>query len=154
MAYSQDEINNIFDAICLRIEEGESLRSVLRDDNMPSSRTFFKWIHEDDIKVKQYARSTSERADAMFEDMLEICDNVGGDMVTLPDGREVVDNAVIARDRLRVDTRKWAAAKMNPKKYGDKVETIHSGEIKGNEPKVNLVVDGKTINLKEDSKKK
>lgn len=29
------------------------------------------------------------------------------------------------RDRLRIDTRKWLASKLKPKKYGDKIE--HSG---------------------------
>jgi hypothetical protein len=43
---------------------------------------------------------------------------------------------------------------MNPKKYGDKIQTEHSGEIKGSDPNINLIVDGKTFNLKEDSKKK
>ena len=31
------------------------------------------------------------------------------------------------RDRLRVDTRKWVASKMKPKKYGDKVELSGPG---------------------------
>ena len=30
----------------------------------------------------------------------------------------------------------------------------HSGEIKGSEPKINLLIDGKTFNLKEDKVKK
>jgi hypothetical protein len=30
----------------------------------------------------------------------------------------------------------------------------HSGEIKGTEPKINILVDGKTFNLKENNKKK
>lgn len=33
--------------------------------------------------------------------------------------------------------------------YKDKTETEHSGEIKGTEPNINLVVDGSKINLKE-----
>lgn len=36
--------------------------------------------------------------------------------------------------------------------YKDKTETEHSGEIKGTEPKINLIVEGKSFNLKEDSK--
>ncbi len=29
--------------------------------------------------------------------------------------------AAVAKARLRIDTRKWALARMNPKKYGNKV---------------------------------
>jgi hypothetical protein len=35
---------------------------------------------------------------------------------------------VIARSRLRVDTRKWLMARMAPKKYGDKVTQEHVGD--------------------------
>jgi len=36
----------------------------------------------------------------------------------------------------------------------DKVDTEHSGEIKGNHPDINLVIDGEKINLKENKDKK
>jgi hypothetical protein len=36
---------------------------------------------------------------------------------------------MIERARLKVDARKWVAAKLKPKKYGDKLQTEHSGEI-------------------------
>jgi len=123
MAYSKDEIKTLFDTIIERIEEGNSLRAILRgDNNMPSRSLFFKWIHSDDVKQNRYACACEARADVIFDDIFDISDNVGDDIIILPDGREVVDNAVIARDRLRVDARKWALSKMNPKKYGDKVE--------------------------------
>ena len=37
------------------------------------------------------------------------------------DGNVKTDNEVIQRSKLRVDTRKWLASKMAPKKYGDKL---------------------------------
>ncbi|WP_366143547.1 hypothetical protein [Burkholderia multivorans] len=30
---------------------------------------------------------------------------------------------------MRVEARKWLASKMAPKKYGDRIEQAHSGEI-------------------------
>ena len=128
--YTEEQIETTFNIICERIEDGESLRSVLKDKDMPSSQTFYIWVDGNDIKSKQYARACELRAENEFEDILKISDNIGKDLITLPDGREVVDNAVIARDRLRVDARKWRLSKMNPKKYGDKVGVEHSGEIK------------------------
>lgn len=38
-----------------------------------------------------------------------------------------VDPTSVARNRLRVDARKWLASKMAPKKYGDKIEAVHTG---------------------------
>ena len=38
------------------------------------------------------------------------------------DGQTIVDHENIQRSRLRVDARKWAAARLAPRKYGDRVE--------------------------------
>lgn len=122
MAYSQEEIDSIFNSICLDIESGMSLRAALNKDNRPSSRTFFNWVDSSSEKVKQYARATEQRADSIFEDILSIADNQEDDIIVLDDGKEVPNHNVIQRARLRVDSRKWMLGKMNPKKYGDKLD--------------------------------
>ena len=45
----------------------------------------------------------------------------------------------VAKARLRVDTRKWALARMNPKKYGDKV-ALTGGDDTDNPIKNELTV--------------
>ncbi|MCO7048553.1 ubiquitin carboxyl-hydrolase [Proteus terrae] len=95
--------------ICSKLAEGESLRSVCRRPGMPSKATVFRWLSENAEFRDQYAKATEQRADALFEEMLEIADDV------LPDSAEV------AKAKLRIDTRKWSLARMSPKKYGDKV---------------------------------
>ena len=35
----------------------------------------------------------------------------------------------VQRSKLRVDTRKWLMSKLAPKKYGEKVDLEHSGEV-------------------------
>ena len=42
---------------------------------------------------------------------------------------KVVDQEHIGRSRLRIDTRKWAASKLAPKKYGDKLDLNHAGGL-------------------------
>ncbi|MDD3645500.1 MAG: hypothetical protein PHR19_08245 [Bacteroidales bacterium] len=129
MAYSKKEIENIFNAICDRIEQGESLRSVLRDDNMPSSQTFYIWVDSDELKSKQYARATELRAENIFDEIFDIADDGRNDFTqkNTSDGViEVFNSEHVQRSRLRIDTRKWALSKMNPKKYGDKVGIDHT----------------------------
>jgi len=130
MAYKKDEILKIFDTVCERIENGEAVRTILREDAMPSSRTFFKWLEQDEQKVKQYARAREIYADAMFEDVILISDGSGNDVLIDEDGIENINHHAIQRDRLRTDTRKWALSKLNPKKYGDKMNIDHT--TKGN----------------------
>ncbi len=66
------------------------------------------------------------QADALFDEALEIADDAAGDVTTDKDGKETVNHENIQRSRLRVDTRKWAAGKLAPKRYGDKIQ--HTGE--------------------------
>mgnify|MGYP001044444487 CR=1 FL=1 len=133
MAYSDKQKKGIVDFVCNEIAEGKSLRSVLaNNDNMPARNTFLEWIENDKNKANQYARAMQLRQESIFEDILNIADNQEEDVLINEDGISVTNHNVIQRARLRVDSRKWMLGKMNPKKYGDKLETEnnHSGEIK------------------------
>ena len=130
---------NLADIICERLAGGESMRSVSRDESMPAMSTLFKWLREHEEFSQQYAKAKEESADALVEDMLDIADNqvsnplivdgnpveVNGEIV------KVVDSASVNHARLRVDTRKWSASKLKPKKYGDKVQQEHTGSNGG-----------------------
>lgn len=87
---------------------------------MPTQSTIFQWLfHNKDFNEK-YAQAREAWADAVFEEILEISDNSAQDTTTNERGTDVCDHEWIARSRLRVDTRKWALARMSPKKYGEK----------------------------------
>ena len=95
---------------------------------MPSRYTFFEWLKDDDGKANQYARACEVRAEGIFEDILEIADNSSNDTIYTDKG-EIPNSEWIARSRLKVDARKWMLGKMNPKKYGEKIQQEHSGEV-------------------------
>lgn len=107
--------------ICARIADGESLRSVARRDDMPAMSTVFKWLREHAGFSEQYARAKDESADAHAEDMTDIADEPPR-MTLNKYGAEVVDSGYETYRKTRIDTRKWAASKLKPKKYGDKLE--------------------------------
>ncbi|STY93204.1 ubiquitin carboxyl-hydrolase [Moraxella bovis] len=94
--------------ICERIANGRSLRSVCLDKDMPAMSTVMDWLNNNDDFSEQYRRACEDRETTHFEEMLTIADEV------LPETAEV------ARAKLRIDTRKWVLARMNPKKYSDK----------------------------------
>ena len=135
MAYSQEQINDIFDSVLLRIESGESVRDILLDKSMPSSRTFFKWLANDTDKVKQYEISMSYRDDKLFDEILTIAYNTEEGTTTkdTSKGLEITTGDMLGHRRLKIDALKWYLSKRNPKKYGDKagldIET--ENEFKG-----------------------
>jgi hypothetical protein len=113
---------DLFDQIIVEIStEGRSLRDALK--GKMSSATFFEII-KDENKQKQYARACEERADLIADEVFDIADNIGSNNMLIKD-----DNVKVQRDRLRVDSRKWLLSKLNPKKYGDKIDVGVSGNI-------------------------
>ena len=126
MAYSEEDKEKTFSIICDELEKGYSLRSILRREDMPSSRTFFKWIDEDKEKIKQYERSLELRSEMLFDEIIEIADKQSEDVGEDENGNKVINHNIVQRNRLQIDARKWALSKMFPKKFGDK--TIHSGD--------------------------
>jgi hypothetical protein len=114
-------------SICARLAAGESLRRICADDAMPCRDTVFAWVSTNPQFSDQYAKARQFQMEAMAEDILEIADDGTNDTYTDDEGRTRVDSDVIARSRLRVDTRKWLMSKLAPKKYGDRVSQEISG---------------------------
>lgn len=120
-----------FDTIIQRICEGESLRSILMhaDRNvLPSMGVFLKWVNDDEDLRQQYARAMEVRSEAMFEEILDISDESNADIDITDEGKIRVVGEAVQRSRLKIDARKWMLGKMNPKKYGDKVDITSDGE--------------------------
>lgn len=121
--------------ICTRIAEGESVREICRDDNMPCRRTVSYWLvrsaasdapEEQKAFLRQYDEATAIRAENMFDEMEEIADDGSNDYMTRVgkdgEGYEVTNHEHINRSKLRIDVRKWKLSKMFPKRFGDRVQ--------------------------------
>lgn len=119
--------------ICLRISTtSKSLRTICKELDI-SVATILNWL-KDESKASflaQYARAKEEQADFMAEEMIEIADDGSNDTMTI-EGRngpvEVENKEWTSRSKLRVETRKWIASKLKPKKYGDKIDLTSGGE--------------------------
>lgn len=115
--------------ICERLIAGESLRAICRDKGMPPAGVVCAWLGRHKEFAEQYARARELQAERVFEEIFEISDDQEGDVYVDADGKEQTNHNVIARAKLRVDTRKWALARMAPKKYGDRIAQEHSGAV-------------------------
>jgi hypothetical protein len=124
----------VCDAICERIANGESLRGICDDADMPAKSTVFKWLIQNPTFADQYALARDAQADAFFDDILTIADDGRNDWMEKHDeeGGNIgwrENGEALRRSILRVDARKWMAGKLRPKKYGDKIQTEMSGSI-------------------------
>ena len=125
MAYSEEQKEEILNNIFNIIESGKSLRFALSQIPLSSS-TFFIWIEEDPEKSKHYAYVTDIRTELKFESIeQDYSEEPQRDAET---GR--IDSAWVQLQRLKIDAKKWELSKLKPKKYGDKIQQEHSGELK------------------------
>lgn len=118
--------------ICERLADGESLKAMCEDEDMPSKSTVFKWLAENSTFSDMYARAREAQADALFDDVLSIADDGRNDWMEKNFGEEtrwVENGEALRRSQLRIDARKWMAGKLRPKKYGEKLELEHGGQV-------------------------
>lgn len=103
----------IANEICDLLIEGKSLRAICALEGMPNASTVCRWLANNEEFRKQYAHARDAQADTIADETLAIADDAALD----PQDR-----------RVRIDTRKWLAAKLKPKAYGEKVALTGGGE--------------------------
>lgn len=91
-------------AICARIEAGETVISIGADPAMPCAATICAWVRRDEDFRAMYAAAKAVASDLLFDLALEIA---------LESGEQTV-----RADRLRIETLRWHTAMLAPKKYG------------------------------------
>jgi hypothetical protein len=96
---------------------------------MPPESTVRRWALDDaEGFAARYAHARDLGLDAMSDELLEIADDGTNDYMDTEDGPKL-DGEHVQRSRLRVDTRKWYLSKLAPKRYGDKLELEHKGQV-------------------------
>lgn len=110
--------------ICSRIADGESLKSICLAEDMPTKSSVYLWLAAHKEFSDMYTRAKEDCADTLADEILEISDDGSNDWMAKNDPDNPgwqVNGEHINRSRLRVDSRKWIAAKLKPRKYGEKV---------------------------------
>ena len=105
-------------AVLDAIADGASLKSALLSvSGAPSYNTAKRHLRQDADLREQYRSACQDRADRLAEEILTLADE------PMPDHLEGKERgAWVQQQRLRVDTRKWLAAKLYPKMYGERLD--------------------------------
>ena len=128
--------------ICLRICEGESLNSIVRDDHMPNKGTVIRWAmfgsdsyhfpspelrEKLEIFSNHYAYARMVQAENLIDECTDIADDGTNDFME-KEGKNgsfvAFDHENVHRSKLRVETRKWLG-----EVYLPKVQAIRNREI-------------------------
>jgi hypothetical protein len=101
------------EAVCVEIEQKPvGTQKTLLALGM-NTKEFWATLDGDEALRKRYTRAKELQAENLAEEIIEIADGESED---------------VQRDRLRVESRKWVAAKLLPKKYGEKLDVTSQGD--------------------------
>ncbi len=121
----------LVDEICEAIENSvRGIDHICRaNDRFPVAQTFRRWLKQyPDLRAK-YALAKEVQADKIADETIEIAYDDRKDWKTIidEDGEQKIVFVAesVARARLKVDTLKWHASKLAPKKYSDTKNTEH-----------------------------
>lgn len=143
-----DYTPELAEVICIRLSEGESLRSICSDEGLPSKQAVLRWLARNEEFRAQYVRAKELGAEAIAEEMFDIADDASNDWMERhgenSEGYQL-NGEHVQRSKLRIDTRKWYLSKIMPKKYGDKLDMNHG--VQPDNPLATLLgqVQGKTL---------
>lgn len=118
------------DICSLTATSSKSLKTICEELGIPVG-TVLEWLRVNEIFSKMYARAKEQQADFLAEEIISIADDGTNDYMTITKGDteyNVENKEVTNRSRLRVDARKWVAAKLKPRKYSERVDVTSGGE--------------------------
>jgi hypothetical protein len=109
----------LVEEICARLAKGEPMSRIAKDAHMPELTNVYRWLRVDEEFRQLYETARADGAHTYASEIAEIIDEE-----PLPvfddQGNKRYDSGSIAHKRLRMDGRKWLAAKYLPKVYGDR----------------------------------
>jgi hypothetical protein len=114
----------LIEAICNKISTShKSLKKICKEEGI-EMKTVFNWLNDEKHSefLQLYTRAREAQADYLADEMLEIALRRTGDDTAF------VGINRIHRDKLVIDTMKFIASKLKPKKYGDKMDVTSDGE--------------------------
>ncbi len=101
------------DKICELLAFGKSLLKICDMKGMPTYRSVMRWVIKHEEFCHKYEMARKVQRERWADEIIDIPDNSKGD---------------VQRARLRVDSRKWVLARLEPRKYGDKLDIASGGE--------------------------
>ena len=116
------------DRFCQIIARSAKSVETICDENpsFPTPTAIYDWLDRFPEFAEQYGRAREQQAGFLALQTLEIADDTSLDYQPVTDGKGNlvgvrVDGECVQARKLRVDTRKWVAGKLAPKRWGDNI---------------------------------
>jgi hypothetical protein len=107
----------VINSICDLVAQRNNLMQLSKRPEFPDYSTLRKWLCEDEQLSAQYARARQARADARADYIDQINEMLLAGQI----------DAQTAR--VMIDSEKWQAGKEHSKRYGERLEVNHGGNL-------------------------
>jgi hypothetical protein len=123
----------VFTKICNDLQVSHEGLNTLCKKRNSSAPAFYDFMELDDKYTELYTRARERQADYLADLIHEVAFDGSRDDTPFTGGNHV------QRDKLKVESLKWTAAKLKPKKYGEKIDVTSDGnELEAQTVIVNL----------------
>ncbi len=95
-------------------------RLCAKHKHWPCQDTFFTWLKQYPEFSEQYKRAKLCQVELLVDELIDIADDSSQDLVADESGALTYHPERVARSKLRIETRKWIAARLVPRVYGTK----------------------------------
>ena len=120
------------DAICTSISTTTSGLDKIAKQHGVNPDSIYTWLRLYPDFSEKYARARRDQLQILADQLIELSDTdrICQKVTTKADGTtETVTLDQVERTKLQIDTRKWLLSKLDPKKYGDKIQNEHTGAV-------------------------
>ncbi|EPC0065457.1 DNA-binding protein [Escherichia coli] len=96
--------------ICELVADGQSINKISKMSGMPTRSTILKWFRDVPEFSDMYIRAKEIGFEVLADEIIDIAD-----------AAENIKTEELRRHQLMIETRKWLLAKLQPRKYGERV---------------------------------
>jgi hypothetical protein len=108
---------SIWPVVLREIGNGSSLITAIKKEGYPTYDAFQRHLRNHPDTKRLYDEAIEARADYLAESLIDISEE------PIPEGLDGPQlSAWINQMKIRIDTRKWTAAKLRPKSWGERVD--------------------------------
>ena len=111
--YSQE----LADRILTEYSKGRSIREICEEADMPDRITLWRWRNEKPDFASALARAREANAETIEDKISEI------------ESKVLYENLNPQAANVVLSSMRWRARVLHPKRYGDKVDLEHKGEV-------------------------
>jgi hypothetical protein len=100
-----------------------------QNSHWPDYTTIFKWLFDTPEFQVMYLAAKKAQVEIFVDEIIDISNDSSQDTLFDKDGNPYLNKEFVMRSRVKIDTRKWIASRLNRSRYAEHVEKSLSEKV-------------------------